>query len=32
MYNEHKSISYIEYLPAKAPTTKKSKQKIELLN
>lgn len=26
MYNEHKSVSYVEYLPAKAPTTKKSKQ------
>lgn len=32
MYNEHKGVSYVEYLPAKAPTTKKSKQKIEFLN
>lgn len=26
MYNENKCVSYVEYLPAKAPTTKKSKQ------
>lgn len=32
MYNENKCVSYVEYLPAKAPTTKKSKQKIELFN
>lgn len=32
MYNENQGVSYVEYLPAKAPTTKKSKQKIELLN
>lgn len=28
MYNENKCVSYVEYLPAKAPTTKKSKQKV----
>lgn len=27
MYNENQGVSYVEYLPAKAPTTKKNRNK-----